>query len=984
MNSREWQDPHFLEKGREKERAYYVPFENTEKALAGEREKSGEFHLLNGIWDFNYYPAYYEVPEEITEWGKIPVPSNWQMEGFEPPCYTNVNYPYPVDPPYVPDENPCGVYRTWLDCMDLTKKTYLVFEGVNPCFYLYINGQEIGYSQCSHCTAEFDVTPYLHEGKNEIVVKVLKWCDGSYMEDQDFFRMTGIFRDVYALTRPAEHVQDVEVHADLTELSVKVTAPEGEITACLYDGAECIRKQTIVDGKTVFSVPDAKAWSAEVPNLYTLVLEGFGEYIPVPVGFRTIAISPKGELLINGVSVQLKGVNHHDTDPVKGHVMSLEDIRKDLYLMKKLNINTVRTSHYPPAPEFIRECDRLGLYVVDEADIEMHGFVTRETLWSYHMYDRTWPTDHPDWGEALMERMRRMVERDKNSCSVIMWSIGNESGYGCHYDDMCRWTKQRDPERLIHYERANMLNTPTMYDVESHMYREFSDLIADGEKDDSRPLFLCEYAHSMGNGPGDLNDYQELFDKYPRLIGGCIWEWADHTVLKAGKYYYGGDFGELTDDNNFCVDGLVSAKREVKAGSLEAKAVFQPFRAELKEAGENELRVEIWNRHYVTDLKNYDLKWTLELDGIQNATGTLNLDLPAGEKTVITLPVALPKTCTLGAYMTLTLHQKEATEWAEAGYEIAMVQKKLPVEIVPAERSVSEGIWKVSEDRLSLTVADETASLAYTFHKVHGTLTGILKNGKNLLVAPAHLDVWRAPTDNDRHIKMNWGLFGDNLSGWNMNRLFDKCYSFTWKETEKGIEILSEGSLAGVSRSPLLHYEIVSRLDHGDPELHVSVHAKVHPKAIWLPRFGYEFTLPTAVEEVEYYGMGPGENYQDLCHHAKVGRFTTSVTEEYVPYIMPQENGNHTHVKEVSLTDPATGSGIAFRTEGEVEFQTSHYTKEELTEKDHSYKLEPSNTNVRIDYRVSGIGSASCGPDLAPKYRLSEKEFSYGFSLKAI
>ena len=273
--------------------------------------------------------------------------------------------------------------------------------------------------------------------------------------------------------------------------------------------------------------------------------------------------------------------------------------------------------------------------------------------------------------------------------------------------------------------------------------------------------------------------------------------------------------------------------------------------------------------------------------------------------------------------MTLTLHQKEATEWAEAGYEIAMVQKKLPVEIVLAERSVSEGIWKVSEDRLSLTVADETASLAYTFHKVHGTLTGILKNGKNLLVAPAHLDVWRAPTDNDRHIKMNWGLFGDNLSGWNMNRLFDKCYSFTWKETEKGIEILSEGSLAGVSRSPLLHYEIVSRLDHGDPELHVSVHAKVHPKAIWLPRFGYEFTLPTAVEEVEYYGMGPGENYQDLCHHAKVGRFTTSVTEEYVPYIMPQENGNHTHVKEVSLTDPATGSGIAFRTEGEVEFQTS-------------------------------------------------------------
>lgn len=366
------------------------------------------------------------------------------------------------------------------------------------------------------------------------------------------------------------------------------------------------------------------------------------------------------------------------------------------------------------------------------------------------------------------------------------------------------------------------------------------------------------------------------------------------------------------------------------------------------------------------------------------ASGTQNLELAAGEKTLLTIPADLPKICALGAYVTLTLHQKEATEWAEAGYETGMVQLKLPVEIVTAERTHGEGSWKVSEDKLTVTVTDETASIGYTFHKVHGTLTGILKNGKNILVNPAHLDVWRAPTDNDRHIKMTWGLFEDNLSGWNMNRLFDKCYSFTWKETEDCIELVSAGSLAGVARSPLLHYEVTYRLDNGDPELHISVQSKVHPKAIWLPRFGYEFTIPTAVEKVEYYGMGPGENYQDLCHHAKVSRFTTSVTEEYVPYIMPQENGNHTHVKEVSLVDPANGDGIAFRTEGEVEFQTSHYTKEELTRKGHSYELEPSNTNVRIDYKVSGIGSASCGPDLDPKYRLSEKEFSYGFSVKAL
>ena len=978
MNSKDWQNPGFLQKGREKEHAYFIPYKSLSKALTGDREQSECFQLLNGIWDFNYYPAYYEVPDNITEWGKIPVPSNWQMEGYENPYYTNVNYPYPVDPPFVPDENPCGVYRRFYSTEETDREQYLVFEGVNSCFYLYVNGEEIGYSQGSHCTAEFRITPYLKKGDNEILVKVLKWCDGSYLEDQDFFRMSGIFRDVYVLKRSPLHLSDVEIRTTLDHLSVKVTAPEGEICARLYDQDLCLQECMAKDGTADFCLPDAKPWSAEKPYLYTLVLEAFGEYIPVPVGFRTIAVSDKGELLINGVSVKIKGVNHHDTHPVKGHVMDLEDIKKDLYLMKRLNINTIRTSHYPPAPEFIRLCDELGFYVVDEADIEMHGFVSKDTGWEYHTYDREWPTDHPDWGEALMERMRRMVERDKNSCSVIIWSIGNESGYGCHYDEMCRWTKEKDPDRLIHYERANMINTPSIYDMESYMYPAMDTLVQYGEKKDCRPVFLCEYAHSMGNGPGDLFDYQKTFEKYPRLIGGCIWEWADHTVLKDGKQYYGGDFGELIHDNNFCVDGLVFSDRSLKAGSLEAKAAFQPLGAELLQDG----RVKLSNKYHFTDFSEYELVWTLEKDGCVVDQGRIFTELKPGESEVWELPVSLPQSCSLGVYLTLRLNRKENCEWAEEGYETGMVQLKMPVEVCQESSRTAkeaEAQWCIQEKGQILEIRNQNGD-GYDFHRFRGTLTGIWKEGKNLLVKDAHLDVWRAPTDNDRHMKNFWGLYEDNRCGWNMNRLFDKCYEMEYENTENGVEVTVKGGLAGVSRSPLLHYQICY-LVKKDGTLSVSMDANVNHKAVWLPRLGFEFTLPTSMEQLEYYGMGPFENYRDLCHHTRVDRFTSTVDGEYVPYVMPQEHGNHTHVKEVAIGNEL-GEGLIFWTEDEMEFQASHYTKEELTVKGHAHELAKSDTNVRIDYKVSGIGSNSCGPELLEQYRLKEKEIHFAFSLK--
>ncbi|MDO5399941.1 MAG: glycoside hydrolase family 2 TIM barrel-domain containing protein [Eubacteriales bacterium] len=984
MNSKQWQDPRFLQMGREQERAYFIPYDSREAALKGRREDSGLFQLLNGTWDFAYFPAWYELPEQITHWDKLPVPSNWQMHGYDSPCYTNLNYPYPVDIPYVPDQNPCGVYRRFFTVEQQEKELYLMFEGVNACFYLYINGAEVGYSQGSHCMSEFRITPYLHPGENEIRVAVLKWCDGSYLEDQDFLRLSGIFRDVYLLYRSKNHLQDMEIHTGLTELTARMRfcAGEGEATVSLLDGEKCLMQQTVKDGCVRFTLPDARPWSSESPNLYTLLVACGGEYIPFPVGFRTIGVSDRGELLINGKSVKLKGVNHHDTHPTKGHVLDAEDMERDLYLMKRLNINTIRTSHYPPAPEFLRLCDKLGFYVVDEADLEMHGFTTKDTGCCYHTYDPQWPTDHPDWGEALMERLRRMVERDKNSPCVIMWSLGNESGYGAHFDTMAKWAKSRDPERLVHYERAWQANNPPWFDVISSMYVSVPDLEKEGSSQDKRPYFLCEYAHAMGNGPGDLWDYQQLFDRYPRLIGGCIWEWADHAVCRDGKYYYGGDFGELTHDRNFCVDGLVSAQRTLKAGSLEAKAAYQPLYAELAPASGEHPLVRLTNRFGFTNLKEYELRWSVELDGLAVRQGSLTLDLAPGASCLWQVPVPPEEQCRLGRYLNLSLVRKAPCAWAEAGYEIAMCQLPLAFTPVAQTEPCREEAWQVSEADNKIHIRNPAGD-GYTFHKIRGTLCGIWKKGRNLLLDHMHLTLWRAPTDNDRHIKNKWGLFEDNCAGWNLNRLFDKCYAVAWEQNGDGVTVAVSGSLAGIAREPVVRYQARYRVDRGGV-LHVAVDGDVNEKTVWLPRFGFEMTLPHSMEELEYYGMGPYENYRDMCHHVKMGRYASTVTGEYVPYVKPQEHGNHTAVRCLRISDRQTGRTLRVRADGALEFQASHYTARELTEKKHHFELEQGETYLRLDYRVSGIGSNSCGPELLEKYRLSEKKLRFGFSLELL
>ncbi len=987
MNPREWQNPQFLQKGREEARAYFIPYDNMEQALCGDKHQSTKYQLLNGQWDFKYYDAYYEMDEEIVFTDKIPVPSNWQMHGYDRPAYVNVNYPHPVDLPWVPDENPCGVYRRFFEIDDLEKEIYLIFDGVNSCFYVSINGVEMGYSQGTHCMSEFCITPYLKKGENEIVVKVLKWCDGSYIEDQDFFRLSGIFRDVYLLHRNKNHVKDVMVHVNEKQLTAEVSVvsndTENSLTAYLYDGKELIAKKDVVNGKVDIEPENVKLWSAENPHLYTLVLVGCEEFVPIRIGFRTVSVSEKGELLINGVAVKLKGVNHHDTNPYKGHVMDIDDIKKDLYLMKKLNINCVRTSHYPPSPQFLELCDMLGLYVVDEADVECHGMTTRNGTWAYESFHEEWPGQHLDWEEAMLERAVRMVERDKNFSSIIMWSMGNEAGYGKHFERMCVWTKKRDASRLVHYELASHAGNPECIDVESGMYWHISDMEKEGKKDSKRPFFLCEYSHAMGNGPGDLHDYMEVYDKYPRLIGGCIWEWADHVVVsKEGHYLYGGDSGEVLHDHNFCVDGLVFADRTVKAGSLEAKAVYQPMKAELVK--EDSVYIKVTNKFDFITFADYRLDWNLEIDGEIAASGSFESDLQPKAAQMFELPVRLPENCNLGCHVNLSLKKKSNEVWTEAGYETAKVQLTVDIPKRECTTSGEEKVFSVVESKNEIKIVDADEN-GYMFHKIKGYLCGILKDGKNLLEANVQMSVWRAPTDNDRHIKNQWGLFDGNNAGWNFNHLMDKCYEVTWEVTKQGVQIQSRGALAGIARLPVAWYHVTYLVDKtGVLYVDTKVDINKYEHMVWLPRFGFEFKVPYEMEQMEYYGMGPYENYMDLCHHTYISKFNSTAAAEYVPYVKPQEHGNHKNVKYLSVTNKETSDGILFWTEGEMECQVLHHTKEELSTKKHAFELEEKGTNIRIDYKVSGIGSGSCGPQLMEQYRLSEKEIVFSFKLKTL
>ena len=947
INMRNYENPEKTSKNRLSPRSYYIP------------GGVSEYHLLNGDWKFAYFSRDIDVPEEIEVWDTIPVPSCWQILGYENANYTNINYPYPCDLPYVPDDNPCGVYEREFEIGKKWGKVYFVLEGVASCAFLYLNGEYVGFTQGSHLQAEFDITAFVKEGTNTIRIKVLKWCCGSYLEDQDFFRFNGIFRDCYLLQRPEGHIVDVEMIPTDKVIQIQI---DGQAKVRVLEGEELLTEENMKD--TFAYVPENPVlWNAEKPFLYTIELERAGEIITLKVGMRRIEVSDQYELLINGVSVKLHGVNHHDTSKYRGWCQTDEELRADLLLMKELNINCVRTSHYPPAPKFIQMCDEIGLYVVLETDIETHGFVRRlaDVSYGYDMGSNDWPCNRPEWKKEHVERMQRMVENYKNHASVIMWSTGNESGHGCNHVEMIRWTKKRDGSRLIHCEDASRKGQFHNADVYSCMYPSLADIEKFAQTNDiNMPVFLCEYAHAMGNGPGDVYYYNELFDKYPKLIGGCIWEWADHVVTVDGVQKYGGDFeGELTHDGNFCCDGLVFADRTLKAGSLEAKAAYQPIRTNYEDGV-----LTVYNRLDFTNLDEYEFMVQIEVDGKSVCEETMVLSADPHTTVAVKFPFEYEE-CTYGVYLNTRL-TKDGKVWAMTQHELPCVMKESET-----AKCADSTDAVMTQDSYNIYIFGK--GFVYTFSKHYGAFTSLVVDEEEQLAGKSILSAFRAPTDNDRNIINKWAKI-NIWEGENLDCAFSKVYDCL---VEDGV-IKVTGSLAGVSRMPFLRYEQTITIS-GKGEIDYILQGQIGDKVIWLPRLGYEFVLPEASKEFTYYGRGPVENYCDMHNWAPVGLYNSNTDNEYVGYVRPQEHGNHTQVKMLKI------GKLEFISSEGMEINVSRYSTAALYKTEHTDELvSDGKTHLRIDYKVSGIGSNSCGPKLKEAYRLSEKQISFGFRIKPV
>jgi len=945
---RAYEDLSQLQKLRLPQRAYYIP--------------QGSKLDLNGAWDFAYYTADYLDTPSAT--GTIDVPSCWQCRGYEHPHYTNLVYPFPLDAPYVPEENPMGVYTRSFTIQDLSQRYYLVFEGVSSCVEVLINGHFAGYSQGSRLQAEFDITAFLIPGENTVTAKVRKWCSGSYLEDQDCFRYNGIFRDVYLLRRPQGHIKDLHI---TTQKNTVFAEFEGEAEIDLFapDG-EKIGQWSGKD-KAELTIENPLLWNAEQPYLYSLELRCAGEVIRQRFGFVEYGVNEEGAFTVNGVAVKLKGINHHDTHPTNGYTLTNEELWNELLLMKKLNINCIRTSHYPPMPVFLEYCDALGFYVMVETDIETHGFATRFPR--YTDYDCVngnpdWLGNREEWKEAYLERMVRTYHRDKNHACVFSWSTGNESGHCDAHYDMIKWLRSVDSKRLVHCEDASRaseqtqpgLAAPEYYrrpDIHSKMYPGYEELEAyalDESKD--LPYFMCEYSHAMGNGPGDMADYWQVIHRYPKLIGGCIWEWADHTYVDNGVPKYGGDFGELTSDGNFCADGLVSFDRKCKAGTYNAKYVYQ-YVGFAREGD----TLRITNLHDFIDMSCYRLVLQVCVDG--EVTYQEDLVLPLAPKCSADWAFPLPQSCRLGAFV-------RCRAYDEDGDVAALWEEDLQVEKEPAQAMQPCHIEETGDSFIL-----GGSQLVTTVSKRTGLPVSICKNGKELLAKPVTLSIWRAPTDNDRKIRLRWGYITPTNSE-NYDRIFNKVY--TAEVSNDRLEIT--GSLAGIGRFPFLRYRLCYQVDKAG-QVQVQLDAKVRENATWLPRFGFDFALKKTDGSFRYFGRGPWENYCDMGAHVTTDWFESDTKQSYFPYIMPQEHGNHCGCLDLQVQNT-----LRFTADTPFQFSVSDYDAPALTRATHWNELESNGLcNVRIDYKNSGLGSNSCGPELQNKYRLEEKEFSFAFRM---
>ena len=1006
MQKKDFENPLILSSGTEKTKSYFIPFSDEENAKLNKKPFSPYYMLLNGNWDFTYYERFIDVPKNIGEadtddWDILPVPSNWQMYGFDKPQYANIEYPISFTPPFVPTDNPTGVYSRdfYLPESFDQKDIFIHFEGVNSFFYLFVNGKEIGFDKVAHSPSVFNITKYLKKGINNVRVAVLKWCDGTYLEDQDFYRLSGIFRDVYLTARDKVRIDDFFIKAGLENdykdgtLDIDFSfIGDAKGTLKLYDTCDKLVLEEKISGeKFSAKIKDVTSWNAEKPYLYTIVFHVGNEHISKKIGFRTIEVANNCALLINGVAVKLKGVNRHDSHPVLGHVAPISDIKYDLEQMKRLNINTIRTSHYPNTPEFLNLCDEYGFYIIDEADLECHGTVF--VFDGYHAYNEKQFSHNSEWKTAYLDRAEKLFERDKNAPSVIFWSMGNESDYGDNHVAMYHYFKEKDPTRLIHYENSNrhrlqdgkVLDSHAKeFDVISYMYPSVSQCVEEGKNSmkEHRPFFLCEYSHAMGVGPGDIKDYWDVFYKYPRCIGGCIWEWCDHTVVLEDEdgnkaYGYGGDCGEVINAGNFCNDGLVRPDRSFSSGALEAKAVYQYVYVEEIDAKKGEFR--IYNRYDFTNANEYSISYEIEKDGdvLYKATLPKYSIQPHTSKKIVIDMSAVPEKCKHGCHITFRTTTTKDTLWEKAGFETGFTQFEIPVKEEKKPLAIAFGKLRAEfEDEEFLQIRG--TNFVYLFNKAYGAFDVLSVGGADILADRTKFSVARSQIDNYRWLWNKWYLPQSYhyVFRYNENHNFE-C---NWKQDGENIVIWAKQCVSCPSKKPFVNYEVTYTIEPNGL-ISVSVKGKADYEYM-LPRFGMEFVLAEGSEFVEYYGKGPFENLSDMCHHVTCDHFKTTVDEEYVPYILPQDHGNHTKVKWVSVTDNL-GRGIIVRAKESqnFEFAVSHYSPETMMDAKHTWDLEKEEqTYLRIDYKVSGTGSGSCGPAVKEEFRLNgDDEIAYDF-----
>jgi beta-galactosidase len=1016
MKYPEWNNnPEVFRINKEPPHSYLMPFSELNQALARNFEKSPYYLSLNGKWKFYWAKnpderpgEFYQENYDVSQWKEIPVPSNWQLYGYDYPIYTNIIYPWTgyeqPKPSLAPTiYNPVGSYRRtfilpggWTD-----REIFISFQGVESAFYLWINGKFVGYSEDSRTPAEFNITNYVKfSEENTISVEVYRWCDGSWLEDQDAIRLSGIYRDVYLFSTPKVHIYDFRVITDLdseykdAELYVKVNvknyydedASTYKVEAMLYDSQNkpvfeepivmdinFVDKKEVVVEKKKF-IPNPLKWSAEFPNLYTLVLtlkDSTGkpiEFESCRVGFRKFEIKD-GQMKINGKPIMFKGVNRHELDPETGKVMSRERMIQDITLMKQFNINAVRTSHYPNHPLWYDLCDEYGIYVIDEANLESHGAIMEGV-----------PGSDPRWTDACIDRVRNMVERDKNHPCILIWSLGNEAGGGDNFKKMADWVHQNDITRPVHYEGYN-----DVVDIESHMYAKVESVEEYGRSGNPKPYVLCEYAHAMGNSVGNLFKYWDVFERYPNLQGGFIWDWVDQSLKwpipnREGEYFfaYGGDWGDIPNDGVFCADGLVFPDRTTQPEIWEVRRVYQNIGVE--EIDLIQGRVRIKNKYLFTNLNTFRCTWQLlEDDRLLQEGEITDLNIPPLGNKIITIPFVEPTTKPGTEYwLNISFALKEDTMWAEKGYEIAKQQFEILFETQEAETVDITKIPEIKVIESNNNVAIEGKDFSIVFDKIKGTITSYKYNSKELIEDGPIPNFWRAPVDNDRGNGMPVRLQTWHDAGKNR-----KITEVTTEVIEnKAIKIEVNMILPTTNESK--YKSIYTIFGTGDVVVeNILIPGKDLPE---IPEIGMMMQLPEEFENITWYGRGPQENYWDRNTGADVGVYKGTVSEQFIPYLKPSETGNKTDVRWVALTNEER-IGLMAIGMPLLEVNALHYTPEDLESVGHPYELNKRKEIIlRLNYKQMGIGGDnSWGARTHPEFTLyADKSYSYKFRLRPI